>query len=237
MVPFAIAVLAHPRNTHTRQGGDLFGLGIHRAALFESLLAAATKAGVDIVPGHTVSAAGCDDGMVGFTDEATPLQGPFDLIVDASGAHSKVSSLRSRPLPFGAVWGTVAWPGDGETRLRYHELRQVHRRADRMVGILPIGRVPSEIRSDLEGASGAEPATRRSAAIFWSLPSGMAVTVDGASGSADVWWPFACDGANLIPFHTRARQTPTTTGWRPAWMHGRRRWLLSGPTLSPLLPR
>ncbi len=81
--------------------------------------------------------------------------GPFDLIVDAAGAGSPLSPIKAHPLPYGAIWATVRWP---DTNLPYDQLTQRYRRADRMIGALPIGAVPG--------------ADRRHAAIFWSLPSG-----------------------------------------------------------------
>jgi 2-polyprenyl-6-methoxyphenol hydroxylase-like FAD-dependent oxidoreductase len=80
--------------------------------------------------------------------------GPFDLVVDTMGAGSPVSALVAKPLPYGAIWGTVDWP-DACT-LQYHCLQQRYRRASNMIGILPIGFLPGE--------------DTRKAALFWSLP-------------------------------------------------------------------
>ena len=82
-------------------------------------------------------------------------EGPFDLIVDASGAGSALSPLMARPLPYGAVWGTVDWPES--SALPRDQLSQRYRRADRMAGILPIGTLPG--------------GSTRKAAVFWSLPA------------------------------------------------------------------
>lgn len=129
------------------------GLAMHRAALFHCLWQAATRAGVTPTTGHT--ATGTRDTPTGInliTDQGD--HGPFDLIVDASGAASKLSPLMSKPLPFGAVWAHVPWP---DTDLPTTELRQRYHRASRMAGILPIGRLPGD------------PTPR--AAVFWSLPA------------------------------------------------------------------
>lgn len=126
------------------------GLGIHRAALFDALHAAALAAGARLLPGHRVVAAAA--GILGFGDGGNA--GPFDLVVDASGARSAISPLRARDLPYGAIWGTVDWP-DGCT-LAADRLTQRYRRADRMIGVLPVGTLP-----------GGGP---RKAAVFWSLP-------------------------------------------------------------------
>lgn len=137
---------------YDRDGRGVAGLAIHRAALFEALHAAAVAAGVRVLPRHRVT--GARDGRLSFAHGGEG--GPFDLVVDASGARSAISPLRARELPYGAVWGTVDWPaGCG---LPDDQLTQRYRRADRMIGVLPVGTLPG--------------GTARKAAIFWSLPSG-----------------------------------------------------------------
>jgi 2-polyprenyl-6-methoxyphenol hydroxylase-like FAD-dependent oxidoreductase len=131
-------------------GDPRFGLGIHRAALFEILHRAALEAGAMLHPGHAITGA-----EAGRLFHAGGGLGPFDLVVDAAGAGSPLSPLRARPLHYGALWATVDWPAD--CGLPYNELRQVYRRAERMLGILPLGQEP--------GRAG------RRAALFWSLPA------------------------------------------------------------------
>ena len=92
-----------------------------------------------------------------------------DLIIDAAGAHSPLSPLKSRPLPYGAIWGTVEWPTD--SALPRDELRQTYRAANRMLGVLPIGRVPGD--------------PQPKAAIFWSLPANA--HADWLSQGLDAW--------------------------------------------------
>lgn len=129
--------------------GRNFGLAIHRSALFDAILQRAIQAGVTLVPSHSVTSIHAD--YLHF--EGQPTQGPFDLIVDACGASSPLSSMQAAPLPYGAIWGTVAWP---DSSLPTDQLTQCYRRADRMMGVLPIGTLPG---SDT-------PQT----AVFWSLP-------------------------------------------------------------------
>lgn len=127
------------------------GLAMHRASLFHCLWQSLLAAGVVPVTGHEATSIHEEpDAIHLVTDQGT--QGPFDLIVDASGASSQLTPLQARPLPFGAVWAQVPWP---ETHLPRDELRQRYHRASRMAGILPIGRLPDD------------PTPR--AAIFWSL--------------------------------------------------------------------
>jgi 2-polyprenyl-6-methoxyphenol hydroxylase-like FAD-dependent oxidoreductase len=138
---------------YDRPGGTRHGLAIHRAALFGALHAAALAAGAAIVPATRVTGmAEKRDGQTLLTS-AGPV-GDFGLIVDAGGAGSPLSPLKARPLPYGAVWGTVPWPeGSGFTR---DALVQRYRRASQMAGVLPLGRI---------AAGGPD-----LAAIFWSLP-------------------------------------------------------------------
>ena len=131
-------------------GGPMFGLAIHRASLFAALHDACTTRGIDMRTNARVAAAQAGH----ITLETGATFGPYDLVVDAAGAGSPLSPLTARALPFGAVWGTVDWP---DTPLPAHELRQKYRRADHMLGILPVGQLPHD------------PTPK--ATIFWSLPA------------------------------------------------------------------
>ncbi|QQA44992.1 FAD-dependent oxidoreductase [Pelagovum pacificum] len=153
--------------------GKVPGLGIHRASLFQSLLEAVEARGIELRTSAIVT--GQASGRLHLSDHRT--EGPFDLIVDACGAGSALSPLRSRALPYGAIWGTVDWP---ETDLPADRLSQRYRRADRMLGILPIGQLPG---------SG-----QRKAAIFWSLPSGG--HADWIGGGLERW---TAEAAELWP--------------------------------------
>ncbi|MEX3014282.1 FAD-dependent oxidoreductase [Gymnodinialimonas hymeniacidonis] len=132
------------------------GLGIHRAALFEALYAAADSAGTTIIADSPVRAR---DGQ--FLVIEHEWDGPYDLIVDALGAGSPLSPLKSRPLPYGAVWATVPWPDNAP--FPEDRLTQRYRRADRMLGVLPVGIMRPT-------------ADTRLAAIFYSL---KAYAIDG----------------------------------------------------------
>ncbi|MEM9583581.1 MAG: NAD(P)/FAD-dependent oxidoreductase [Pseudomonadota bacterium] len=131
--------------------GESFGLGIHRSALFEAVSEAAVAAGAHLIAAH--KAAGLARRHITFENQER--RGPFDLIVDASGAGGGLSPMKARALPYGAIWGTVPWPA---TELPQDRLTQSYRRADRMIGVLPCGTLPG---SDVPQA-----------AIFWSMPRG-----------------------------------------------------------------
>lgn len=123
------------------------GLGNHRAALFDLLWQACRARGIPVETGAL--ATGRDGTRLSFADGR--LSDAGDLIVDATGAGSPLSPLVSRPLPYGAIWGNVDWP---ETALPRDELRQCYRAADRMIGVLPLGRPDGRAER---------------AALFWSL--------------------------------------------------------------------
>ena len=135
-------------------GGIRFGLGIHRASLFEALYEAAMSLKPILETGQTITGTTARQDGRYITCKGGAEYGPYDLVIDASGAGSPLSPLKGKPLTFGALWGTVDWP-DGFA-LQADHLTQTYRRANKMIGALPIGALPGE-------------ATQK-AAIFWSLP-------------------------------------------------------------------
>lgn len=133
---------------------DAPGRAFHRASLFSLLWERIAPSGVKVETGAVVAKAPLERGKRRVILQDGRDFGPFDLVVDASGAGSLLSPLKARPLAYGAIWGTVGWPeGTGFTR---DQLRQRYRRGDRMAGVLPIGRLPDD----------PAPIT----AVFWSMP-------------------------------------------------------------------
>lgn len=127
-------------------------LGIHRASLFAALHGRVADLGIPLHLGAEVAGTALAPGGRRLL-LAGGAAGPFDLIVDALGAHSPLSGLRARPLDYGALWTTLDWaPGAG---LPADHLTQRYRDARQMMGVLPLGRLPGD------------PAPK--AAFFWSL--------------------------------------------------------------------
>ena len=134
-----------------------FGLAVHRAALFSVLHRAAVREGIFVTTGHDLVA--LDD-----TGERAVLLavggrrlGPFDLVVDATGARSRLRRFAHNPavpapLAYGAYWASLGWRGDGFDE---NALLQRYQRASVMIGVLPIGR--------------ARRGGEKMAAFFWSL--------------------------------------------------------------------
>lgn len=194
------------------QNGTRSGLAIHRASLFDALLAAAIAAGAQLSP---------DSPVASLTQEAPrrivlqngQQHGPFDLVIDAAGARSPLSPIRTRPLGFGALWGSVDWVVD--TPLPTNQLSQRYRGAAKMLGIMPMGRRPGTQNS--------------AAAIFYSLPNAQYETFQ-AQGLA-AWqdevanlWPDFAPFARQITHEsqlTMARYAHGTLArvWAPGLVH------------------
>lgn len=138
----------------------LFGLGIHRGALFSLLLdAARAQPGVTVHEGIDVDAVVSHATSAGLRTREGKALGPFDLILIADGARSALRPgvavrSRSRAYPYAAAWCVLPMPDSARWR---GELRQVMRDTRRMVGYLPSGR-----------PAPGEPET---ISLFWSLPA------------------------------------------------------------------
>jgi len=143
-----------------------FGLAVHRAALFGVLFRAAGEAGVVIEPARDITALDETGARPRLVQADGTRIGPFDLVVDASGARSKLRRhvgrpAEPRPLAYGAYWASLPWRGEG---LDPTALSQRYRKASVMIGVMPIGRI--------------EPGGPEHAAFFWSLKPADAAAVE-----------------------------------------------------------
>ena len=163
---------------HVRYRPQTPGLAIHRASLFAVLWQAALAAGLETATGAAVIAAPLVGEKRYLQRDGAADLGPFDLVIDASGAGSLLSPMQARPLAFGAIWTSVPWPE--ASVLRRDQLTQRYFRAERMAGVMPIGCLPDD------------PTPR--AALFWSLPRHKldqwgASEFDGWRAEALAFWP------------------------------------------------
>lgn len=135
-------------------GAGWRGLAVHRAALFKVLHDKVAACRIPIHCGVTVLGvrqAGAQHHLLAAGQHSL---GKFDLIVDAMGSNSPFTvGISRRVLPYGALWANVPWPSGSQ--FLESALEQRYYRAERMAGILPVGRRHA-------GA----PAQ---AAFFWSL--------------------------------------------------------------------
>ncbi len=134
----------------------LYGLGIHRGVLFETLFTAARHSAT-IHCDVTIVASTVERGGRWLIDRRGQRHGPFDLVVAADGAvcelHREVGRVRSRQYPWGALW-FVGTDRDGALSADC-TLHQTVDGSRQMLGMLPTGLAP-----------GGE---RRVVSLFWSL--------------------------------------------------------------------
>lgn len=161
-------------------GTGSHALGIHRASLFSVMFDAVRLAGIALRTGRVLCGFEQGDAMVSLNFEDGRPEGPFDLLIDASGAHSHLASGKVAQLPFAALWTNVDYlPG---LNIAQAALDQRYWDSSRMAGIMPVGINP---------ATG-----NQGAALFWSIkPGDMAVL---RSGGIEKWqadfleiWPEA----------------------------------------------
>jgi 2-polyprenyl-6-methoxyphenol hydroxylase-like FAD-dependent oxidoreductase len=113
---------------------SLYGIGLHRGVLFETLFGAVKSSRVDLRLGVDVLSI---DGRT--LRDATHRHGPYDLVVLADGARSHLRdslvhlTYSVTPYPWGALW----FIGKFTTPTR--ELRQFVEGTARMIGMLPTG--------------------------------------------------------------------------------------------------
>ncbi|MGH7284355.1 MAG: FAD-dependent oxidoreductase [Polyangiaceae bacterium] len=134
----------------------LFGLGLHRGALFQALFSAvkdthaiSLKLGVEA---HEVKREG---EKIFLEDAKGERHGPFDLAIVCDGARSHLRDTlmprrRVTKYPWGALW--FVGTSDGAPKRR---LYQVVNGTRRLLGLLPTGRAPG---SDAQRVS-----------LFWSV--------------------------------------------------------------------
>ncbi|GGF54645.1 glutamate synthase [Azorhizobium oxalatiphilum] len=155
------------------------GIGIHRAALFNTLHGAALAEGIPMRTGRAITASALEaDGRRKLVFADGGQSEAFDLIVDALGTMTPLAPPTGRPLPYGAFWATLDWV-DG-AGFDITALEQRYFRSSRMVGVLPIGR-PA-------------PGDRPKLAFFWSLrrdrrEAWEAAGLDSWKAEVEALWP------------------------------------------------
>lgn len=150
-----------------------FGLAVQRSALFTTLHEAVLADGIRIRAASTVHDVSDAEAHPSIVTETGDQLGPYDLVIDATGARSGlVSSLLPEQFPkelaYGAFWATL---DAGGFEFERHALMQRYDHAEIMIGVLPIGRL--------------EPAAPEKLAFFWSQKTDQAEAVK--AGGLDAW--------------------------------------------------
>lgn len=122
---------------------DLYGLGLHRGALFQAMTTALVRSSVVVETGVDARSIVREGERSYVVDVAGKLRGPHDVIVVADGARSLVAESffprrRQTAYPWGAIWFVARDDADAFQG----RLQQVVRGAERMIGLLPTGTGP-----------------------------------------------------------------------------------------------
>lgn len=123
----------------------LAGLGLQRAALFDVLHEAAMAVGARILKGTRITAANGHTGIL--VDAGGGAHGPYDLLIDALGVRSPLSSAPKRELTYGALWATLPWPE--ASPFDNTALEQRYEAARKMAGVMPSGRMTADMPESL----------------------------------------------------------------------------------------
>ena len=163
--------------------GDLhpeaYGLGIHRGTLFGLLHGRLRQSTARVITGAEIVDIVRDGGRATAVEKAGGRHGPFDLVVVADGAHSRLRDrlmpqARAPLYPWGCIWATVVDSRDFITAPAM--LQQRVRGTTTMMGLLPVG--------------------QNQVTLFWSLPveeleAGRSIDVEAWRMAALDLWPEA----------------------------------------------
>lgn len=146
----------------------LYGLGVQRGLVFETLLNAALTSGVELVPNSLVVSA--DPARPSLLLESGQRVNGMDLVVLAHGARSNLTPEdQGVDLPYGALWATLPWPATGP--FDPAALEQRYLKAQQMSGVMPSGRLSAEAPETLT--------------YFWSIRADQ--EADWRLKPLDVW--------------------------------------------------
>ncbi len=122
----------------------LYGLGLHRGVLFETLLdAVKAQAGATLHTGVEIVAAPRDGARRVVQAKDGTRHGPYDLVVAADGGVSELhheARAKVTPYPWGAMWFVAE--DRGTTLTSDRRVLQIVDGARRMFGLLPTGLAP-----------------------------------------------------------------------------------------------
>jgi 2-polyprenyl-6-methoxyphenol hydroxylase-like FAD-dependent oxidoreductase len=151
----------------------MFGVGVHRGALFASLFAAVAREPVDLRLGVSIERlTRVAHDRVAVLDTHGRRHGPYDLVVVADGSRSQLraaSPARVSPYAWGALWSVV----DDPEQIFQGELHQVVRGTSTMLGFLPTGFGPEQSH------------TTPLVSVYWSLRGDRVEEL--LAGGLDAW--------------------------------------------------
>ncbi|WP_394849854.1 FAD-dependent monooxygenase [Pendulispora brunnea] len=136
----------------------LTGYGLHRGVLFEALFDAVRRSDITVRCGVSIESIHENaDGTSHVIDEEGRRHGPYQLVVVADGARSRLRNAEARVRPY--RWGALWFIGEDPEGQFTGRLHQIVRGTERMLGLLPTGLGPS--------ARGTK--AKPLVTLFWSL--------------------------------------------------------------------
>ena len=125
---------------YARLAPELFGIGMHRGALFDALVTALREAGAQLRSGVEVCGLDTRGQHPRLLDAADAPLAEHALVLVADGARSRLRPSsgiphRARPYPWGALW----FVGEDREQRFAGTLSQVCEGTERMLGFLPTG--------------------------------------------------------------------------------------------------
>ncbi len=133
-------------------GVDVYGIAIHRAALFDMLFEAAREAGATINQDCEVVGVETAQEHPALVFANAAASAPFDIVIDALGVRSPLVSRQGHFLDYGALWANAPLPAEG---FQENVLAQRYRGAKISSGVMPIGTL--------------QDGGKKLAAYFWTL--------------------------------------------------------------------
>jgi 2-polyprenyl-6-methoxyphenol hydroxylase-like FAD-dependent oxidoreductase len=118
------------------------GYGIHRGILFEALLGA-VRAELELVLGADVQEIMRAGERRFLRTDAGHEYGPFDLVVVADGARSRLRGVAQVSRQDGYPWGALWFMAEDRDGVFDGELYQVVSGTSQLIGLLPTGRDPA----------------------------------------------------------------------------------------------
>ena len=177
---------------------DVYGLGVQRGLVFQSLLRAARDANVELELDAPVLGFSADPPEI-YLEDGSARTG-FDLVVFAYGARSRLTPQdQGVDLPYGALWATLPWPEAGP--FDRTALEQRYFKANKMSGVMPSGRLSPDSVDTLT--------------YFWSIRADeeaawRAGTLEDWKAEATALWP---ETESLMP-HFRTHSDLTFARYR-----------------------
>jgi 2-polyprenyl-6-methoxyphenol hydroxylase-like FAD-dependent oxidoreductase len=124
---------------------DLFGLGIHRGALYFILYNELKRLNIPIKLGCEINDINNSEKQVTLYDTNGQEYSGFDWVIVANGARSLFREQRdiikkSNEQKFGAIWAKIPFPND----LFNNYIHQRYKGSHKMIGFMPIGKPSPE---------------------------------------------------------------------------------------------